>query len=136
MEGYMRIVGNYKGSDIRITGLHMSETYGSFLAGPTQSLFESVNWEMINVGIPQRAEKMWGKDLRVHVMELDFKKRLPGIEVLAKLNCSESVKDGDCSDLILAWFQESDEDPFAKATTNLKKFSWEEKARTYDPANL
>jgi len=122
----MRIIGQYKGSDIKITDLHMSETYGELLLAPSEKMYEAVNWEMINVGIPKRVEKMWGKDKRLHVMETDYKGKLPGVEVIVRLDCGAGKKEGDCSDLILAWFQEPDEDPFAQAVSNLKKISWEE----------
>ena len=124
----MRIIGQYKGCDIRLTGLQMSQTYGSLLSGPSEQMFESINWEMINVGIPQRVEKMWGKDRKLHVMEIDYAKRLPEVEVIACLECASGTNEGDRSTLILAWFQDPDEDPFAKAVSNLKMINWEEKA--------
>jgi hypothetical protein len=132
----MRIVGQYKGCDIRMTGLQMSETYGGFLLGPTEKTFETVNWEMINVGIPRRVEKMWGKDRALHVMEIDYKKRLPSVEVIVCLECAAGTNEGDYSDLILAWFQESDEDPFAKVISNLKNIEWEKRAHGWMIANL
>jgi len=124
----MRIVGQYKNEDIRLTGLNMSHTYGNFLCGPSGKFLEPANWEMINKGIPERVEKMWGKNRKLHVMDIDIKNRLPSIEVIVELECSAGTKEGDYSDLILAWFQESDEDPFAKAASNLKMINWEEKA--------
>jgi len=132
----MRIVGQYKGSDIRLTDLQMSETYGTWLAGPGEKMFESVNWEKINVGLPQRVEKMWGKDRVLNVMDIDYKKKLPSVEVIACLQCAAGTKEGDYSNLVMAWFQESDEDPFAKVVSNLKSIKWEEKAHGWWIANL
>jgi len=132
----MRVVGQYKGCDIRLTDLNMSETYGTWLLGPSESRFEEVNWEKINVGIPQRVEKMWGKDRALHVMDVDYKKRLPEVEVIVCLECAAGTKEGDYSDLVLAWFQEDDEDHFAKAVSNLKMINWEEKAHGWFIANL
>ena len=132
----MKIVGQYKDCDIRLTDLHLSETYGTWLLGPSESRYEEVNWEKINVGIPQRIEKMWGKDRVQHVMDIDYKKRLPSVEVIVCLECSAGTKEGDYSDLILAWFQESDEDPFAKVISNLKNIVWGEKAHGSFIANL
>jgi hypothetical protein len=132
----MRIVGQYKDSDIRLTDLHMSETYGTWLAGPGKSIFEEVNWEKINVGIPKRIENMWGKDRALHVMDIDYKKRLPSVEVIVCLECAAGTKEGDYSELVLAWFQESDEDPFAKLITNLKGIDWKEKAHGWWISNL
>jgi hypothetical protein len=132
----MRVVGQYKGSDIRITGLHMSETYGRFIAGSSEKMYETVNWEMINVGIPQRVEKMWGRDRTLHVMEIDFKKRLSSVEVIVELECAAGTKEGDYSELIMAWFQENDEDPFAKVISNLKSIEWGKKAHAYSASDF
>ena len=132
----MRVVGQNKGCDIRLTDLYMGQTYGGFLSGSSEKNYEAVNWEMINVGIPQRVEKIWGKNRKLHVFEIDHTKRLPGVEVIAWIHCSQGVGAGESSDLVLAWFQEGDEDPFAKAASNLKAINWEEKAQSYDPADF
>ena len=62
-------------------------------------------------------------------MEIDNKKRLPSVEVTACLECAAGTNERNRSDLILAWFQEADEDPFAKVVSHLRTISWEEKAR-------
>ena len=83
----MRVVGQYKDTDIRLTDLHMSKTYGGWLTDPSGKRLEEANWEMINVGIPKRVEKMWGTNTALHVMDIDHKNRLPEVEVMACLKC-------------------------------------------------
>ena len=132
----MRVVGQYKDTDIRLTDLHMSKTYGGWLTDPSGKRLEEANWEMINVGIPKRVEKMWGTNTALHVMDIDHKNRLPEVEVMACLKCHTGVQGKDYSHLALVWFQEPDEDPFAKVISNLKEINWEEKAEGHNWQDL
>jgi hypothetical protein len=129
----MRIVGQYKGEDINLTDLHMSETYGGFLLGPSEKRLEETNRRLADEDIPQWIVKVWGENRPSYIYDLgiDYKARLPSVRVIVWLTCNKGIKDGDLSDLILAWFQESDDDPFAKLISNLKKFNWEDKAKDY-----
>ena len=89
----MRVVGQYKGNDIRITDLHMSETYGGVLL---YSNLEELNKRTITGKIPEEVERIFGDDRPVHIMDLeaiDFKKGLPLATVIAWLECLRPLED-------------------------------------------
>lgn len=132
----MRVVGQYKNCDIRITGLYVSETYAGFLA-LSEKLYDQANRRIVNEDIAKSLERIWGKwskDRVVCIIDLDkivYNQLLPEVRVIVSLCCLEPIQEGHASDLYMAWFQEPDEDPFAKATSNLRKIVWEEKAKDF-----
>jgi hypothetical protein len=131
----MRIVGQYKDSDIRITDMYMSETYGGFLS-LSEKRYEEVNRRLVNEDIPKMIERLWGQDMVFCVANLekiDYKQLLPPVMVIAWFSCNKpvNVSAAHGSNLFIAWFQESDHDPFAKAVTNLKQISWEKQAEDF-----
>ena len=131
----MRIIGQYKGDDIRITDMHMSETYGGFLA-LSKNRYEEVNRRLVNVDVLGEITKIWGQNRPfcvANLAKIDYTQLLPPVRVIVWVSCGKLIKDStaDGSHLFMAWFQESDEDPFAKAVSNLKEIAWEEKAQDF-----
>ena len=130
----MRIIGQYNGNDIRITDLHMSETYAGVLL---YSNLEELNKRTIKEKIPENVERIFGEDRPVHIMNLeaiDYKKDLPLVTVIAWLECLRPLEDNSNefgSHLFLVWFQEPNEDPFAMAAKHFQKFLWQDKAKDF-----
>ena len=51
--------------------------------------------------------------------------------VYAFLKCYEPIKEGDGSSIILVWFQNPDQDPFAAVCEKLKTIDWGKEAKDY-----
>jgi len=131
----MRIIGQYNGNDIRITDLHMSETYAGVLL---YSNLEKLNKRVISEFIPEIIERIYGENRPIHIMDLetmDYNVTLPLAKVIAWLHCSKPVEDrtrADGSHLFLVWLQEPNKDPFEMAASNLQRISWQEKAKNFE----
>ena len=129
----MRSVGQYKGVDIKITHMYLSDTYGGFLLGPSAKKLEMWNHILVDEKIPERIVKLWGIGWAYHLMEIDYKKELPSTEVIARLECPKGIKEKSyVSGLVMAWYQEPEEDPFDSAVANLKQIVWEKEAKDFE----
>lgn len=129
----MRIIGQYKGTDIQITDIYLSDTYGGFLSGPSAKRIEQWNHILVDERIPEVIAKLWGNGWAYHLMEIDYKKELPGTRVIAWLECPNGIKENSyASRMIIVWYQEPDEDPFERAVANLKQIDWGKEAKDFE----
>jgi len=132
----MRIIGQYKGANIRMTSMYMSQTYGGYLS-MSKRWHEDRHRNMIDVNIPEEITHLYGKDRPYCIAGLDkvdYKQEFPPVKVIAWLSCCELIEDSTAhgSHLVMVWFQQRDDDPFVKAVANLKEISWEDNAKDFE----
>lgn len=132
----MRVVGKFNGHDIRLDSLHMSETYGGFLLGPSEKRMEESNLNILKELEGSKCARLFGDDrptLIVGIDGFDLKKPLPSVYVLAWLSCGAVIRDTteDGSHLILIWLQDAVDDPFAKLSAFVSSLDWGKHARDF-----
>ncbi len=133
----MKIVGEYKNTEIRLTDLHLGETYGGSLMLPVGPGIEIVNGKIINRKVYDEVGCIFGEGRPVYIYDkdnLDYKEYFPGIMAIAWLSCSKPVKREDCdgSNLVLVFFQDSGENPLTAVAERLKKVNWEKHAEDFE----
>ena len=132
----MRIVGQYKDVNILIDSLYMQGTYAAYLEGIKQQQ-EEINLKIANKQVKIRTERIFGSNRPCYVAGqkiIDYKQRLPAETWHAFLTCSLPIGDKseyDGSHLVLIWFQNADQDPFALAKEHLKQINWEKYAKDF-----
>jgi len=127
----VRVIGKYKGKDIKIITLHLAQTYGGYLCGKK----ETMNLEIVASKIGQKSTELFGLHVPYYntdLNDIDFKNALPLETVYVELECFVPIKEGDGSALVLVWFQNPGDDPFIIAKEKLKGIIWEEKAKDFE----
>lgn len=120
------------GEDIFIESLFLVETYAGVLAGHPSHLPA-----LIMEGVKKDAVDVFGANTRLLMVEtekLDLNKKLPEERVIALTKCNKPANDARFfgSFLLLTWFQNSNEDPFIRATKILETIDWQREAEDYD----
>jgi len=132
----MRNVGKFKDKDIRLNSFHMGETYGGFLAGPSDKWMEEHNVNILKRLEGEYCTSIFGSNRPTFIIgkdSFDLKKRLPNAYVMVWLSCPSTVQDPDQhgSHLVLMWFQDPAEDPFLKLAPMVSLSKWEKHARDF-----
>lgn len=128
-----RMVGKYKNRDIKIESLYLTETYEGLLVGRKDD--ERRNVEIVNAKIDKETSELFGfhtPHCIANYDDIDYKKPLPREVVYANLVCHAPIKEGDGSHLVLAWFQDHNQDPFTMASEKIKTIDWEKKAEDFE----
>lgn len=132
----MQVVGKFKGKDIRLDSFYMSETYGGFLSGPSESRMAEWNVSILKNLQGRECDRVFGEGRPSFIVgkdDFDLKKRLPEVYCFAWLSCLSTVQNPTeiGSHLILIWFQNSGDDPFSKLSTLVSLIDWEKHAQDF-----
>ena len=128
-----RVIGKYKDQDISMSALHLAGSYDGVLLGRRNDRW--FNIERVNVAVDKESARLFGTHVPYYIAdykEIDYSKSLPAEAVYVYLECAASVKEGHGLHLILVWFQEAGQDPFAMAAERIKSVDWEKEARDFE----
>lgn len=133
----MKVVGEFKGSNIYLESIHVKRTYGDFL-GLNGNILNEAN-QFLFKSIPEDFELYNPRELPVVIIKdgLDSSKLLPSVMVIGEFYCGiGSSEDYEESALIVVWFQERDENFFIRAEEIIKRIAWLRLAKDFNPKKL
>ena len=129
----MRIAGQYKDHEVKVDILCVRPTYERYILIGCEGL-KTVNAKIIDLHIGEMVRQLFGPNRPSYICDAKMMSpaaKLPEETGYAWCACDLPIEKGDGSYLILVWFQDSKQDPFAVLKERLKNVDWENEASDF-----